>query len=127
MPTARCLVLTAALLAFGLPVSAEDFSDPTWPCVQRKVESLSMGLMWPGEVDTTIAEEDDALRSDVEELAEVLSLRRVDLEDARPRVETFADVHQDQAGSDSAWSLRASSTRSPPAGRESSRGSRNSR
>jgi hypothetical protein len=40
---------TVACLASGLaPVAAADYSDPSWPCVQRKVESLSLGQMWAG-------------------------------------------------------------------------------
>ncbi|ETX28655.1 hypothetical protein [Roseivivax isoporae] len=82
------LALTLAGPAFGA-----DFSDPTWPCIQRKVESLSPALMWP--MDPAAAErelseaEDDA----VAELADTLALRRIDLEEAGTRVAAFAEAH----------------------------------
>ena len=84
---------TLLILATGLtggPAIAADFSDPTWPCVQRKVEHLSLGLMWPVTED---AAADDAADADVEELAEKLSLRRIDLEDMREEVSAFAASH----------------------------------
>ena len=36
------------LIFFATQAPAADFSDPEWPCIQRKVEQLSIGLMWPG-------------------------------------------------------------------------------
>lgn len=70
------------------PAWSADFSDPTWPCVQRKIENLSMGLMWPHPVAL-----DTAVASDVLELSETLALRRVALEDAAAAVEAFAARH----------------------------------
>jgi len=45
----RALIIpaVAAFLNIHVPVWAADYSDPTWPCMQRKVETLSLGLMWP--------------------------------------------------------------------------------
>ncbi|GJE42442.1 hypothetical protein [Methylobacterium soli] len=46
--TARPLV---SLLCFALlagPALAQPKSDPDWPCVQRKVSSLSAGTVWTG-------------------------------------------------------------------------------
>ncbi len=83
----------AAGLLLALPVSAADFSDPTWPCIQRKVENLSLGLMWPTPVDPAIAEGDDALKAEVRTLADALALRRVELDTLRPEVEAFAARH----------------------------------
>lgn len=96
MPILRPLALAALILAPGLPGHAADFSDPTWPCVQRKVETLSLGLMWPTPVDPAAAAGDKALQDDVAELASYLALRRVDLEEARPRVEAFAETYPDR-------------------------------
>ena len=69
------------LLGFAQPAGAADFSDPTWPCIQRKVENLSLGLMWPHPVP-----EDTAPNAKLRDLAAALSLRRIGLEDAETRI-----------------------------------------
>lgn len=90
----RAFATSLSLLALGLPAQAADYSDPTWPCVQRKVETLSLGLMWPFPVDTAVELSDDGLRADVSELASYLALRRIDLETMQPRVDAFAQTYQ---------------------------------
>ena len=40
----KCYALCAVLIFAATTAPAADFSDPTWPCVQRKVERLSIGL-----------------------------------------------------------------------------------
>jgi len=84
--------LTAALTmsVMALPAAAADFSDPTWPCVQRKVENLSLGLMWPAPVEPETLPDDANLRENIADLAGALALRRVDLEDLEADVATFA-------------------------------------
>ncbi|MBA3041168.1 MAG: hypothetical protein KJ670_09535 [Alphaproteobacteria bacterium] len=79
------LVLLLAL--FPGPGVAADFSDPDWPCIQRKVENLSAGLMWPHPVTKT------DLSPEAEELAAVLALRRVSLEEAETHVRDFVAKH----------------------------------
>lgn len=79
------LVLLLAL--FPGPGVAADFSDPDWPCIQRKVENLSAGLMWPHPVTKT------TLSPEAEELAAVLALRRVSLEEAETHVRDFVAKH----------------------------------
>lgn len=86
--------LTTALCLAALPVSAADYSDPTWPCIQRKVEHLSLGLMWPTSIDTDIKSLPPDVQSDVRDLAGKLALRRVDVESLRPEVEAFAAAHE---------------------------------
>jgi hypothetical protein len=80
-PAARILAAALAAALAGGPALAADYSDPTWPCIQRKVEELSLGVMWPAEIDAE-AELDPSLRAGAEELAATLALRRVELEDA---------------------------------------------
>lgn len=81
-----------ALTTFGtLPAVAADYSDPTWPCIQRKVEDLSVGLMWAYPISESPA--DAALAAEVEELADALALRRIEVETLRPQVEAFAAAH----------------------------------
>lgn len=79
------MVLLLALVP-GAGVAA-DFSDPDWPCIQRKVENLSPGLMWPHPVTKT------DLSPEAEELAAVLALRRVGLEEAETHVRDFVAKH----------------------------------
>jgi hypothetical protein len=62
---------------------AADGSDPDWPCVQRKVERLSPGLMWPDPV--TPAE----LSPAAQDLAAKLALRSVSLDEARALIDAY--------------------------------------
>lgn len=84
-------LIGAALLAW--PVAAADFSDPTWPCVQRKVERLSLGVMWPHPLaDAPIRPE---IAEAADELIDTLALRRVDLEAAEALIADFAAARPD--------------------------------
>ena len=80
--------VAVAFLALATPAFSADFADPTWPCVQRKVERLSIGLMWPAEIPQMKLSPETGRA--VDDLAELLVLRRVDPEDARAEVATFA-------------------------------------
>lgn len=93
MKAFRSVALTAVLASTALPALGADYSDPTWPCVARKVESLSLGLMWPHPVPEADSVTDPALQADVAELADALGLRRVELETLRPAVESFAETY----------------------------------
>jgi len=77
----------------SFPTMAADFSDPTWPCVQRKVEKLSLGLMWPLPVDLDFAPEDDVVEQNIGALVETLALRRIELDDTKPSIDAFAESH----------------------------------
>lgn len=87
----RTLIFAASAVIFCSPaaVLGADFSDPTWPCVQRKVETLSLGLMWPLAVPEGQVE-DEALKADIINLADTLAVRRLELEVLRGEVEAFA-------------------------------------
>lgn len=85
-----CTLLAAGL---ALPAQAADFADPSWPCVQRKVENLSLGLMWPDPVDPDSLPENASLRSAISELASVLSLRRIEVAKLEPQVASFTAEH----------------------------------
>lgn len=89
----RLATPTAMLIALALagPVVAADFSDPTWPCVQRKVERLSVGLMWPHPIDETPLE--NAVADDVSDLAQRFALRRLALDDVQPALDAFVEKH----------------------------------
>ena len=85
------ILLTAITVAAS--VAAADFSDPEWPCAQRKVVNLSVGQMWAG---PPIAEQDlDAWRKDdaIAALAPLLAIRRTGEEEAGRLIAVFAERH----------------------------------
>ena len=94
MRLTRFLNRATVMACLASPAAAADFSDPTWPCVQRKIETLSMGLMWPHPVEDASDEISQALAVQIGDLADTLALRRVELEDIKPLVEQFSDAHQ---------------------------------
>lgn len=91
----RRVTLIGHALALALvsgPLPAADFSDPTWPCIQRKVENLSIGLMWTHPLPEDRAP-DPEIRREIDRLAAKLALRRLEVEDLRPEIEAFAARH----------------------------------
>ncbi|UTY46417.1 hypothetical protein [Sinorhizobium fredii] len=64
---------------------AVDFSDPDWPCIQRKAENLSVSLMWPEPITRM------PLAPAASDLVAILSLRRVTLEEAGAHVQAFIE------------------------------------
>ena len=93
MQISKPLCTAAIMVLLAGPAGAADFSDPTWPCVQRKVGELSAGLMWPIPLDAEFSPRDDAVARDISDLAETLALRRVELESVSGDVEAFAERH----------------------------------
>ncbi len=84
----------AAICCLGLwaaPAQAADFADPTWPCVQRKVENLSPGLMWPHPMDPITPSPET--RAAMTGLVDLLVLRRIPVEELQPPVEAFVADH----------------------------------
>ena len=81
----------AAILGFA-PAGAAEFDDPTWPCVQRKVERLSPGLMWAHPIPGDRAP-DPALRAEIDALAARLALRRLPEAELPPLIEAFTEDH----------------------------------
>ncbi|MEL7470269.1 MAG: hypothetical protein AAFN27_17580 [Pseudomonadota bacterium] len=87
----RAALLAIALFVTSGPALAADFSDPDWPCVQRKVPKLWVGQMWSG---PPIEEQDlKGWRDvpDVAALAPVLAVRRTSDAEAETLVSDFAD------------------------------------
>ncbi len=72
--------------------AAVDFSpsailnSPDWPCVQRKVPTISSGQIWDGPSIDAIKEFDPAVR----DLTEILESRRVSAEDAEKAIKEYA-------------------------------------
>lgn len=87
MPQIPFLFVAALAALLSAPALAGDFADPTWPCVQRKVDNLSLGLMWPYPVPE--GELAPSLKPKADELVETLVLRRVSLEEAEKLIADF--------------------------------------
>lgn len=87
-------VLFVTVLTAGFHVeyaASAGFNDPAWPCQQRKVANLSLGIMWTGELPEGF--DPDApgdLSAEAEQLAALLSLRKVSLDQAEAAVAEFA-------------------------------------
>jgi len=69
---------------------AEVAGSPDWPCMQRKVESISAAQVWDGPPleDAKAWENDDKIH----ELTGILESRRVSLEDAEKAIKEFSQV-----------------------------------
>ncbi|MEP2028266.1 MAG: hypothetical protein ABJI96_06115 [Paracoccaceae bacterium] len=94
------IISTLVCLSLCTPAGAATFDDPEWPCVQRKVENLSLGIMWPHPVSAENLH--DGLAESGEELIASLALRRVDLAEAESLINKFVkarpDVTRDDLG-----------------------------
>ena len=88
MSKMRMTLIAALFLGQPAFVSAEDYSDPTWPCVQRKVEQLSLGLMWPHLAPENEAVQD--LTPAAATLVDTLVLRRVSIDEVEDITADFA-------------------------------------
>ena len=87
------LGLTLALLGSATTVAAADYADPTWPCIQRKVENLSAGLMWSLPQPEVPFPVDAAVALEIAILADTLSLRRIPAEELQSLIDEFAARH----------------------------------
>ena len=72
----------AGFVAAAVPAHAADFNDPTWPCVQRKVEEIAMFQMWPGPMPEGDWQDDP----EIERVATNIAPRRVSMEEVEERV-----------------------------------------
>lgn len=84
----RWLLMLSLIPAFG---QAADFSDPDWPCAQRKVPHLSVGQMWAGPLISEQDLKDWRKDADASALAPAIALRRTSEEAATKMISTFAD------------------------------------
>ncbi|POF28328.1 hypothetical protein CLV41_11595 [Roseibium marinum] len=88
-------VLLAKVFLCGICIdyaAAATFDDPTWPCQQRKVESLSMALMWTSQLPEGFdPQKPGTLTPQARDLAALLSLRKFSLEEAETAIREFAD------------------------------------
>ena len=74
--------------AASIPTPAEIVGSPDWPCMQRKVETISAAQIWDGPpIDGLKGWEND---EKIQELTGVLESRRVSLEDAEKAIKEYA-------------------------------------
>ncbi len=85
------IVLALCLAGAATGVQGAVEADPDWPCVQRKVEHLSVGVMWPH----PIPEASTPLPPDLDDLAAALALRRVSLDEAQKMIDAVAEASPD--------------------------------
>lgn len=76
-------------LALVCPLTAHAFGDENWPCVQRKVEHLSWGMMWTG---PALPEEPEWRRDPkLAELVPLLTARGIPLTELDPALARVAE------------------------------------
>ncbi len=88
-PSSPIVVMIAASIVFGAPPAfAASATSPDWPCVQRKIATLTSAQMWDGAPvdDLTQWRDNEAMTK----LIAVLASRRVPLEQATAAIAQFA-------------------------------------
>ena len=92
---ARCKIvvslLAVGIVACGAPIThAADPTNPDWPCIQRKVVTLTSAQMWDGPaVDDLTGWRDN---EEMTKLIAVLVSRRVPIEQAAAAIAQFASA-----------------------------------
>ncbi|KAB1072026.1 hypothetical protein [Methylobacterium planeticum] len=90
---ARPLLCLAALALLAGPALAQPKADPDWPCVQRKVPSLSAGTLWTGpDIEAAGPWGDDF---DAAALAQRLASRRTELAEVDGLLDAYVAKLQD--------------------------------
>lgn len=87
----RAVGLAAAIapLVMATAASARDTTTPDWPCVQRKIETVTSTQVWAGPaVDEISGWREDAT---VKDLVRLLADRRVPIDFADAAIKRFAD------------------------------------
>jgi len=84
---ARILASALGLALTAGPVLAQPRQDPDWPCVQRKVATLSPGQFWTG--PDIAAAGDWGSDNDAAVLAQKIASRRTELTEVGPLLDGF--------------------------------------
>jgi len=87
-PVAYVLISALGLAALAGPALAQPKTDPDWPCVQRKVATLSPGQFWTG--PDLAAAGDWGSDNDAAVLAQKIASRRTELAQVGPLLDDFA-------------------------------------
>jgi hypothetical protein len=90
----RALLLS--LVVAAPPVYAAGPVDPDWPCIQRRQPHLSIAQVWGGPLPDEAALA-LAASPEVQDVAQVIALRRTSMEDVEAQVVGFAGEHDAQA------------------------------
>lgn len=90
----RLVIAVGLLLSMPAHVAARDMSNPTWPCVQRKIPTLTSTQVWDGPAveDVKGWERDPAVR----DVVLTLSDRRVPIAAAEARVAEYAKAETNE-------------------------------
>lgn len=100
----RLGLVLGAMLASVVPAAAAEFTDPTWPCVQRKVEEIAMFQMWPGPMPEGDWREDPQ----IERVAARIAPRRVSMEEVEAQAVAYLEgVPEEQRGEKAAQLFEA--------------------
>ena len=95
-PKLTLVLAGTALLASAAIAQAQPRPDPDWPCVQRKVPTISAGAVWSGPDPADAGEWGKDFEAAA--LAQKLASRRTSLEEADQLIDAFAkDATQDKA------------------------------
>jgi hypothetical protein len=90
----RPVIAALAIVFNGLsPVFAAGSHDPDWPCIQRRVDTLSAAVMWPHPPENQATA--PVLSPEAARLAELLALRRLTLDEAESAVNAAPDLTKD--------------------------------
>ncbi len=84
-PVSRFVLVFGCAFA-ATTLGAAEFTDPDWPCIQRKVPALSIGQMWAGPIPDGDWREAPAIRA----LADAIAPRRTSLATVETMVADFA-------------------------------------
>ena len=84
------LIVAGMIALGGARVLAADPANPDWPCVQRKVPTLTSVQMWDGPAVDDLTQWHD--NEEMRKLIAVLASRRVPLEEAAAAIARFADA-----------------------------------
>jgi hypothetical protein len=96
-------IITASAVALGIPqVLAAAAAGADWPCVQRKIATLTSAQMWDGAPVDDLTQWRD--NEEITKVIAVLTSRRVPLEQAAAAIARFADA-QPQERRDEALKL----------------------
>jgi hypothetical protein len=90
MSSNTVIAIVAGTLALAAPAFAATATSADWPCVQRKVATLTAAQMWDGgDVDDLAQWRDD---EQIGKLIALLASRRVPLEQAAAAIAQFAEA-----------------------------------
>lgn len=89
MKTTSLFPVLLTLSFMAAPALAADKTSPDWPCIQKKVESLSPSSVWDG--PSIDAEKDASSDEAIKDLVLQLTSRRVPVDQASAAIKKYAE------------------------------------